>query len=154
MIMAGPSRNGGAGSEGNSRGASERCNGRKERRPSGGLLPRTSRFASPERKFSTNALCTLGLRRIGRAIPTTAAVYARVAPMRVRRVAGDAHESETSILYLRERGAKIAGSFPDRESGNRYRLAVIYAFCTSLLESDVSRDAQNRSTNDREKRII
>lgn len=53
----------------------------------GGLLLRTSRFASPERKFSTNALCTLGLRRIGRAIPTTATVYARcIALMRVGRV--------------------------------------------------------------------
>lgn len=41
----------------------------------GGLLPHTSRFVSPERKFSTNALCTLGLRRIGRAIPTTVPVY-------------------------------------------------------------------------------
>lgn len=44
----------------------------------GGLLPHTSRFVSPERKFSTNALCTLGLRRIGRAIPTTVPVYRRV----------------------------------------------------------------------------
>lgn len=41
----------------------------------GGLLPHASRFVSPERKFSTNALCTLGLRRIGRAIPTTVPVY-------------------------------------------------------------------------------
>ena len=45
----------------------------RERKGERGLLPRTSRCASPERKFSTNALCTLGLCRIGRTIPITVA---------------------------------------------------------------------------------
>lgn len=45
----------------------------RERKGERGLLPRTSRCASPERKFSTNALCTLGLCRIGRTMPITVA---------------------------------------------------------------------------------
>lgn len=74
-----------------------------EERERGGLLPHMSRFASPERKFSTNALCTLGLRRIGRAIPTTATVYARIALMRVGRVADDAREKGCRSYFAQMR---------------------------------------------------
>jgi len=67
-----------------------------------GLLLRTSRFASPERKFSTNALCTLGLRRIGRAIPTTATVYARnIALMRVGRVVDNICKGQSYFVQIR-----------------------------------------------------